>query len=100
MNRTIKDATVNHIVSRPQATHLRPLRRPHSPCLLRSPPRTVAAPLAEQPVVDLVTAMKPAQTDPNDAFDRSPQPPLSRCCDDRLNLPNTSRSNTPSAWPK
>jgi hypothetical protein len=61
MNRTIKDATVNHIVSRPQATHLRPLRRPHSPCLLRSPPRTVAAPLAAQPVVDLVTAMEPAR---------------------------------------
>ena len=34
-----------------------------------------------------MTAMAPAQIDPNVVFECSSQPPPSRCCDDRLNLP-------------
>jgi hypothetical protein len=34
------------------------------------------------------------------SFDRSSQPPSSRCCEDRLKLPRTSRSNRRSALPR
>jgi transposase len=34
-----------------------------------------------------VTTMAPPQTDPNAAFECSPQPPSSRCCDGRSNPP-------------
>src|SRR4051794_10299815 len=51
-------------------------------------PRTVAAPLVLPPAVDLVTVMAPARTNPNAAFECPSQPPLSRCCDDRLKLPS------------
>ncbi len=80
-----------------------PRPRSQHPCLPRlrqSQPRTVDAHCALPLVVDQVTSMAPAQIDPNAAFDCSSQPPLSRCCDDRLNPPSTSRSNTPSAWPR
>ena len=44
--------------------------------------------------------MAPAQIDPNAVRTFSSQPPTSGCCDDHLNPPNTSRSSTPSAWPR
>jgi transposase InsO family protein len=42
--------------------------------------------------------LTPAQIDPNAAFEWSSQPPSSRCCDDRLNPPNTPAANTPPCW--
>jgi hypothetical protein len=57
------------------------------PCLPRSLPRTVAAHLGQQPVVDRETTMVPDHTDENAAFECSSPPPSSRCCDDHLNPP-------------
>src|SRR5260370_9069539 len=76
----------------PPAAHRPRPQQPHSPCLPRSLPRTVAAHLVLPPVVDLVTTMVPAQIDPNAAFECSSQPPLSSCCDDRLNSPCDPRA--------
>jgi hypothetical protein len=68
------------ILSLPAATHRPQPQHPHSSCLSRSPPRTVAAHLVLPPAVDLVTTMTPAQIDPNAACISSSQPPSSRCC--------------------
>jgi hypothetical protein len=73
----------------PAALQPRP-QQTHSPCLLRSLPRTAAAYLVLPRVVNLVTIMVLAQIDPNTAFECSSHP-LSRCCDDHLNPPNTPR---------
>lgn len=43
---------------------------------------------------DQVTAIAPALTGPNVAFEYSSQPPLPKCCDDRLNPPNTPASRS------
>ena len=71
----------------------------HSPCPRQSLPKIAAAPLALPPAVDLVRTSAPAQNDPSAVFECSSQLP-SRCCDDHLNPPSTSRSSTPSVWLK
>ena len=65
-------------------------RRPRSSVPPRSTPRTGAGPHAAPPRADPVTATHLARSDPNAAFEYSPQPPLSRCCDDHLNPPSVS----------
>jgi hypothetical protein len=60
---------------------------PHSTAPLRSPPRTADDPQSALLAAVLAIAKRLALTDPNTAFACSSQPPLSKCCDDRLNLP-------------
>jgi hypothetical protein len=83
------------ILFRQPATRRPQPQLPRLPYLPRSPPRTVVAHRVPLPTVDRVTAMAPVQTDPTIAFECSPP---SRCCDDRLDPPNTSRSSTPHGW--
>ena len=66
-------------IPRPQRPH------PHSSVPPRSTPRTGADPHAVPPRAGQATATRLAATDPNAASERPSQPPLSRCCDDRLN---------------
>ena len=54
--------------------------------------------LALPPAVGLVRTSAPAQNDPERRFRMFIATPVSRCCDDHLNPPNTSPSDTPSAW--
>src|SRR4051812_25993554 len=58
--------------------------------------RIVGDPHAAPQAAGLATEEHPAPTDPNAASASSSQPPLSGCCDDRLNPPSTSRSSTQS----
>src|SRR3984957_1623639 len=85
------------IVFLPPAGHRHRPQHLHSPCPPQSLPKNAAAPLALPPAVDLVRTSAPAQNDPSAVFECSSQLP-SRCCDDHLNPPNTSPSDTPSAW--
>src|SRR6202034_4278477 len=71
--------------------------RPRSRAPRQSTPRTVADAPATLQEVALAIAACPAVPDPNVADPPSHHPP-SRCCDNQLNPPNTSPSDTPSAW--
>src|ERR1700691_857617 len=73
--------------------------RPRSRAPRQSTPRTVADAPATLKEVALAIAACPAVPDPNVADPPSHHLP-SRCCDKQLNPPNTSQSNTPSAWRK
>jgi hypothetical protein len=53
----------------------------------QSPPRTVYNSLAVPLVAGMAVAKLPTHTDPNPACISSSQPPLLKCCDDRLNPP-------------
>src|SRR4051794_39695802 len=79
-------------VSPPRATLPRQIPHLHSTVPPRSPPRTAGDPHAAPQAAGLATEEHPALTDPNAASASSSQPPLSGCCDDRLNLPWTPRS--------
>src|ERR1700688_777215 len=70
--------------------------RPRSRAPPQSTPRTVADAPATLQEVALAIAACPAVPDPNVADPPSHHPP-SRCCDNQLNPPNTSPSDTPSA---
>jgi hypothetical protein len=52
-------------------------------------PKTAAGVPAVLPEAGQATATVLARIDLNGAFEYSSQFPLSRCCDDRLNSPNT-----------
>src|SRR4051812_40329497 len=68
-------------ISRPRSPH------PHSPCLPRSLPRTLAAHLGLRSAVGPATTTAAVQIDPSVAFECTSQSPGKGCCDERLNPP-------------
>ena len=70
-----------------RATLPRQIPHLHSTVPPRSQPRTAGDPHAAPRRVGLAIEEHPALTDPNAASASSSQPPLSKCCDDRLNPP-------------
>src|SRR3954464_11444734 len=68
-------------ISRPRSPH------PHSPCLPRSLPRTLAAHLGLRSAVGPATTTAAGQIDPSVAFECTSQSPGKGCCDERLNPP-------------
>jgi hypothetical protein len=77
-------------VLRQPATLRRQPQHPRSSAPRQSPPRTVYNSPAGPLEAALATAKLLAHTDPNACIPSS-QPPLPKCCDDRLNPPSTSR---------
>src|SRR3954470_21812247 len=77
-------------ISRPRSPH------PHSPCLPRSLPRTLAAHLGLRSAVGPATTTAAVQIDPSVAFECTSQSPGKGCCDERLNPPKLSRSKIES----
>src|SRR3954453_23274360 len=73
-------------MSRPRSPH------PHSPCLPRSLPRTLAAHLGLRSAVGPATTTAAVQIDPSVAFECTSQSPGKGCCDERLNPPAAMRS--------
>src|SRR3954471_18482353 len=69
-------------ISRPRSPH------PHSPCLPRSLPRTLAAHLGLRSAVGPATTTAAVQIDPSVAFECTSQSPGKGCCDERLNPPS------------
>src|SRR3954469_8508570 len=68
-------------ISRPRSPH------PHSPCLPRSLPRTLAAHLGLRSAVGPASTTAAVQIDPSVAFECTSQSPGKGCCDHRLNPP-------------
>ena len=76
----------------------RPQRHPRWTSLPLFRARTGTGSDAAIPVVVLARIISAALTAPISVFPSQQTPPCLGCCGDRLNLPNTCRSNIPSDW--